>query len=408
MIGRRVGFHRILIPFSSRNYRLYFSGQGFSLIGTWMTQTATVWLVYYLTKSPLWLGSIAFVSQAPSLIIGPFAGVWVDRLPPLRMLKVTQFLSMLQSFVLAGLTLTHHITIHYLLILATFQGAVNAVDIPTRQALVGLLAEKKEDLAGFIIAAYGSGGCFLIDGFSYLAVLLALMLMRLKERNVPIGKSSIWTEMRQGFQYAFGSSPIRTLIVLTGSLSLFSISYSVLVPVYAREIFSGDARTLGFLMSSSAAGSVLAAIYLTSRKKIAGLGRVICFGISLTGIALLVFANSRSLLLSTFCLLLVGMGTVLALASCNTLVQHLVDGDKRGRTMALFGMAFMGGMPVGSFIIGAFAEKFGVVPAVCFNALACWMLAWWFSSQLSKIREEARAVLEKANLIDPQNMPTIN
>jgi MFS family permease len=391
-----------------------------------MTQTATVWLVYHLTKSPFWLGCVAFLSQAPSLLVGPFAGVWVDRLPRLPLLRVTQFLSMLQSFALAWLTLSHQIQLRHLLLLATAQGVVNAFDLPARQALVGLLAEKKEDLAGiigmnvgmfhlsrligpaiagFVIEAYGSGGCFLIDGISYLAVLLALLLMRLPSKEIASGPASLWGEMRAGFQYAFGFHPIRTLITLTGCLSLLGISYTVLIPVYAREIFAGDARTLGFLMSSSAVGSVLAALYLTSRPDLRGLGRVICLGSTIAGAALAVFAFSRYLPLSLLCLVLAGMGSVLTLASNNTLVQNLVDEDKRGRVMGLYGMAFMGGLPIGCFLVGALAEKFGPGPVVCGNALACWLLAWWFAGQLPRLRTEARPVLEKAGLIDPKVVP---
>ena len=413
-------FERQLAPFSSRNYRLFFAGQIVSLMGTWMTQTATVWLVYQITHSAFWLGVVAFAGQVPGLLVGPAAGVWVDRLNRRALLVATQALAMLQSLALAYFTLTGKITVTHLALLAMVQGVINAFDMPARQALPVLLVEKKEHLAnviamnvsmfhlarlvgpavaGFVIAYIGAGYCFLADGLSYLAVIAALIAMRLQQEPVEYTGASIWHDFRSGLSYALGFGPIRRLILLIGCMALFGMSFTVLTPVYAREFFGGDARTLGLLMSSSAAGSVLAAVYLSSRQSLRGLGRVIYSGATLMGLALIAFAFSRSLPLSICCLLLAGSGTILVVASSNTLLQNLVDGAKRGRVMSLYTMAFLGGMPIGSLMTGTLAHQLGTTPATCVNGVACLILGYLFFRQLPQFRVEARPVLEKAGLL---------
>ena len=385
-----------------------------------MTQTAIVWLVYQLTHSAFWLGLVAFAGQLPGLLIGPAAGVWVDRLNRRHLLIVTQVLSMLQSLALAWFTLTGRIHVTQLALLAMVQGVINAFDMPARQALPVLLVEKKEHLAnviamnvsmfhlarlagpavaGFVIAWIGAGYCFLLDGLSYLAVIAALVAMRIRQEPVAKSGASIWNDFRSGLDYAFGFGPIRRLIHLIGCMALFGMSYAVLTPVYAREYFGGDARTLGLLMSSSAAGSVMAAVYLSGRKSLRGLGRVIYSGAVLMGCALIAFAFSRNLPLSIICLLFAGCGSILVVASCNTLLQNLVDEGKRGRVMSLFIMAFLGGMPLGSLMTGTLAHQIGTTFATCVNGTACLILGWLFYRQLPEFRAQARPVLEKAGVV---------
>ena len=385
-----------------------------------MTQTAIVWLVYQLTHSAFWLGLVAFAGQLPGLLIGPAAGVWVDRLNRRHLLIATQVLSMLQSLALAWFTLTGRIHVTQLALLAMVQGVINAFDMPARQALPVLLVEKKEHLAnviamnvsmfhlarlagpavaGFVIAWIGAGYCFLLDGLSYLAVIAALVAMRIRQEPVAKSGASIWNDFRSGLDYAFGFGPIRRLIHLIGCMALFGMSFAVLTPVYAREYFGGDARTLGLLMSSSAAGSVMAAVYLSGRKSLRGLGRVIYSGAVLMGCALIAFAFSRNLPLSIICLLFAGCGSILVVASCNTLLQNLVDEGKRGRVMSLFIMAFLGGMPLGSLMTGTLAHQIGTTFATCVNGTACLILGWLFYRQLPEFRAQARPVLEKAGVV---------
>jgi MFS family permease len=407
---------RLLTPFSSRNYRLYFGGQLVSLLGTWMTQTATIWLVYHLTGSPFWLGAVGLIGQAPAVLLSPLGGVWVDRLDRLALLKATQALAMTQSLLLAAFTLTGRITIEGLTALAMFQGLINAFDLPARQSLNVMLAEKREHLpaiigmnssmfnlarlvgpalAGFVIASVGAGWCFLLDGLSYLAVLAALCAMRLVHpQPVPSG-CSVWHELREGARYAWGTLPIRALILLTAAIGIFGFSYAVLVPVYARTVFGGDARTLGWLMSATAAGSVAGALYLASRRSIRGLGRTIVFGGVVAACALAVFAFSKVLWLSMLCLAFSGMGGILVFASNNTLVQNLVEEGKRGRTMSIYTVAFLGGIPLGGLLTGAIADAAGVTVATSLNAVCCLALTLGFAAFLPRLRREARPVLER-------------
>ena len=411
-----VSFGRILTPFSSRNYRLYFGGQLVSLLGTWMTQTATIWLVYHLTGSPVWLGAVALLGQAPAILLSPVGGVWADRIDRLRLLKATQILAMVQSLLLAFFTLTGRVDIWTLVALAMFQGLINAFDIPTRQSLAVLLAEKREHLpaiiginssminfarlagpaaAGFVIAGAGAGWCFLIDGLSYLAVLAALFAMRLVPPRPAPRTGTVWHEMQDGLRYAWGTLPIRALLLLTAAIGIFGLSFAVLLPVYAKTVFHGDARTLGLFMSASAAGSVLAALYLASRKSIRGLGRTIILGAALAGCALAVFAFSKVLWLSILCLVFTGMGGILVFASNNTLIQNLVDENRRGRVMSIYTVAFLGGMPLGALLTGSTAAFFGLPIATGLNAVACLVLASAFACWLPRLRSEARLILEK-------------
>lgn len=414
-------FARSFKAFESRNYRLYFSGQVVSLIGTWMTQTATVWLVYQLTGSSVWLGAVAFAGQAPTFLLSPVAGVWVDRLDRLQLMKFTQVLAMAQTLILAALTLSGRIQVHALLFLAVVQGCINALDMPTRQSLAVLLAERREHLAsvigmnssmfnlarligpslgGLVIAALGAGYCFLIDGLSYVAVLLALSAIRLP--LAPSGGSaqlSVWSSFRQGLAYVAGFRALRFLILFNGSVSLFGLSYVVLVPVYAQDVFGGDARTLGFLMSSSAAGSVVAALTLARRADLRGIGRMIVAGTFTAGVALAVLAWTRWLPLAMFCLLFAGLGGMLVIVSNNTLVQNILDEDKRGRVMSLFAAAVLGGMPLGSLWTGWLAEHLGIAWATSFNACACVALGVLFVRQRPRLRRETRPVLQRHGLI---------
>ena len=413
-------FQQQLAPFSSRNYRLFFAGQIVSLMGSWMTQTAIVWLVYQLTNSPFWLGMVAFAGQFPGLLIGPVAGVWVDRLNRRQLLIATQVLSMLQSLALAWFTLSGKISVTHLALLAMVQGVINAFDMPARQAMPVLLVEKKEHLAnviamnvsmfhlarlvgpaiaGFVIAGLNAGYCFLLDGISFLAVIAALVAMRVCQEPVAKSGASIWRDFRSGLDYALGFGPIRRLILLVGSTALFGMSFGVLTPVYAREYFGGDARTLGLLMASSAAGSVIAAVYLSGRKSLRGLGRVIYSGTTLMGLSIIAFAFSRNLPVSIGCLVLAGGGSILVFASSNTLLQNLVDEGKRGRVMSLFTMAFLGGMPLGSLLTGTLAHQLGTTFATCVNGSSCLILGWLFYRQLPAFRAQARPVLERAGLL---------
>lgn len=403
----------------SRNYRLFFAGQIVSLIGSWMTQTASLWLIYHLSSSALLLGVTGFASQIPIFFLAPFAGVWVDRVNRHRLLVATQVCAMIQSFALAAFALTHTIGIPHLIVLSLVQGFINAVDMPVRQALVVEFVERKAQLgnaialnsslfnlarligpalAGFVIALFGPGLCYLVDGLSYVAVIVALLAMRLAVRPARATVQHPWIELKQGFHYAFGFAPIRALISLVGAISAIGFSYTVLTPIFARDVFRGDARTLGCLMSASGIGALSGALYLGTRTTVRGLGNVITFGGAAMGVGLIGFASSRWLPLSLGCLTLTGMGGVLLMASSNTLVQTLVEDDKRGRVMSIFSMAFTGTMPVGNLFAGFLAGQWGTTVTLLASGVVCIVIAGLFFRSIPRLRAAAAPALAKLDM----------
>ena len=290
------GLAFVLRAFQYRNYRLFFGGQIVSLVGTWITNTAISWLVYRLTGSALLLGVVGFAAQLPAFILSPFAGIVADRSSRYRLLLTTQSLSMAQSFLLAALTLSGHITIPWLLVLCTFQGLINAFDLPARQAFVVELIENKKDfgnvialnssmfnvarllgpaIGGVIIAAVGEGWCFLIDGVSFAAVIGAFLAMKIKPAASLKPKGSSLSQFKEGLKYAGESKPIRSLIGLVALVSLVGMPYMVLIPIFAGAILGGGPHTLGFLMAASGGGALIGALWLAVRNSVAGLEKVI-------------------------------------------------------------------------------------------------------------------------------------
>ena len=380
-----------------------------------MTQTASLWLVYHLSSSPFLLGAVGFASQIPIFLLAPLAGVMADRLNRHRLLIATQVLSMLQSFALAALAYGGRITPGWLIALSFVQGAINGVDMPTRQALVIAFVERREHLGnaialnssmfnlarligpaigGFVIAGYGAGACYAIDGISYAAVIVSLFAMRLKlparrEARHPIA------ELREGFAGVFTFRPMRVLIITLAVVSAVGFSYTVLTPMFARDIFGGDARVLGYLMSASGIGALLGAVYLGTRATIRGLGKVVALGSVLMGAGLLGFACSRVLGLSLICLGVVGLGGVLTMASSNTLVQSIVEEDRRGRVMSIFTMAFTGTMPVGNLLAGWIAGRTGPAITLVISSVICIGVGIIFYFKLPRLRADAAPVLAR-------------
>ncbi|BAZ14088.1 hypothetical protein NIES4071_59280 [Calothrix sp. NIES-4071] len=411
----------MLLPaFRSRNYRLFFTGQGISLIGSWMTQLATVWLVYSLTDSPLMLGVVAFTSQIPSFFLSPFGGVFADRFSRHKTLIGTQVLAMLQSLALAALALMGAIKIWQIIALSLVQGFINAFDAPARQAFVPELIERREDLAnaiavnstmfngarligpaigGLLLARVGPGYCFLIDGISYIAVIIGLLAMRIQEKRIPKSDASPIQRIKEGFNYAFGFPPIRAILLHAAIISLFGIQYTVLVPIYAEKIIGGGAETLGFLMAASGIGALAGGIYLATRKTVAGLGKVIVLAASILGLGLMAFSISRHLPLSLLTMLFVGLGTILQIASSNTVLQTIVDEDKRGRVMSLFTMSFLGMTPFGNLLGGALAERIGAPTTLVIDGIICIIASIFLAKQLPSLRRLVIPIYEKKGII---------
>ncbi len=418
--GGASGRGQILRALRSRNYRLFFFGQGVSLIGTWTQQIAMSWLVYRLTNSPFLLGVVGFCSQAPSALMAPFAGTLADHFSRHRILIGTQALSMVQAAMLAILTLTGVIDVWHIVALAIFLGFVNAVDMPTRQSFVVEMLERKEDLsnaialnsslfngarllgptlAGMILPLVGEGACFGINAASYLAVIIALLAMQVQPRSLPNHEGRMLEGMREGFAYARRSAPIRTIILLLAVVSLVGMPYTVLMPVFAREILKGDARTLGFLMSASGVGALSGALYLASRRSVLGLDRVIALATATFGMGLILFSASHFLWLSLALLVIVGAGGILQMASCNKIVQTIVDEDKRGRVMGIYIMAFAGTAPVGSLLAGALASRIGVSATLQLGGGICVLAALIFAKQLPALKEAARPIYIRLGIL---------
>ena len=420
--GEASGWRYALRALKFRNYRLFFGGQSLSLVGTWMTRIAMSWLVYRLTGSAFLLGLAGFASQIPTFLLGPFAGVWVDRLDRHRVLVVTQVLSMLQSFALAALALPHRITVAEILWLSVFQGVVNAFDMPARQAFLHQMVERREDLpnaialnssmvngsrligpslAGLVIAAFGEGWCFLIDGISYLAVILSLLLMEVRVPQVRRAAESVGAELREGWRYVTGFPPVRNILLLLALVSFVGMPYTVLMPIFATRVLGGGAHTLGFLMGASGLGALASAAWLASRKSVRGLLRVIPAVAAIFGAGIIAFGFSRWLPLSLALLLVTGFGMMQQMAASNTILQTVTDEDKRGRVMSYFAMAFQGTMPFGSLIAGWAADRFGAPATLAIGGGLCLAGAAWFVSRMGEIRRALRPIYTQLGIIPP-------
>ncbi len=418
--GRGMNWRFAVRALRHRNYRLFYGGQGISLIGTWMTRVATGWLIYRLTHSAFLLGLVSFSGQIPILLLGPMAGVWVDRCDRHRVLVVTQILSMLQSFALAALALTGAITVRDVILLNLFQGAVNSFDMPARQSFVIEMVEQRQDLgnaialnsslvngarligpsvAGLVIAAVGEGYCFLIDGFSYMAVIASLLAMNVTPRLSEHVREAVLTELREGWNYVCGFRPIWSILLLLALVSLVGMPYTTLMPIFAGTILHGGPHTLGFLMTASGVGALIGAISLAARKSVLGLGRVIPMTAGAFGAALIVFAASRQLWLSLPLLVVTGFSFMQQMASSNTILQTIVEDKKRGRVMSFYSMAFQGMAPFGSLIAGASASRIGAPYTLMIGGGVCILGAALFASQLPRIRQLVRPIYVRIGVI---------
>jgi MFS family permease len=390
--ARPKGLKLIFRTLRYRNYRLFFAGQCISLIGTWMQQIALSWLVYRLTHSVFLLGMVGFVSQFPTFLFAPFAGVLSDRWNRHHILIFTQSMSMLLAMTLAVLVLTGAIAVWHILLLTLFLGCVNALDIPTRQSFVIYMIDQREDLgnaialnsamfngarflgpsvAGLLIAAVGEGICFLLNGLSYLAVIAALLAMKLSPVHSESIKANMLHDFKEGLAYTFGSQPIRSILLLLALTSFMGVPYAVLMPAFARDILHGGPHTLGFLMSATGAGALFGAVYLASRRSIIGLGKIIPITAGIFGMGLIGFSLSRILWLSLLLMFIAGFGIMVQVASSNTLLQTIVDDNMRGRVMSFFAVSFMGMAPFGSLLAGSLAGMMGVANTLMLGGICC-------------------------------------
>lgn len=404
-------FHKVGFAFralKSKNFKLFFIGQIVSLLGTFIQQIALGWLIYSLTNSAVYLGVIGFAGQIPALVLTPIAGVYADRLNRRKVLIAAQTVAMCMALIMALLYFTGLIQVWHIIIIAIINGMAMAFDTPFRHAFLLEMVGDKELLqnaialnstlinsarfigpmiGGFIIALVGEGYCFLINGLSFLAVIIALMSMTVIPINSGKTHGSIIKELIEGFQYSFNFKPIKYLLLLVITTGFFGLSYQVFLPVFARDILHGNSQTLGFLTGTMGAGALTGAFYLASRKGICGIPRLILISALTFSLALMGFSMSESPTISLILMYFVGFGMIVQFASTNTLIQTIVDEDKRGRVVALYGMSFMGITPLGSLLLGTITPWAGVQYTIFTSASICLLAAIGFSRKKPMIQK---------------------
>lgn len=420
---RLAGLGRAL---AHRNYRLFFAGQAISMTGTWMTRIATGWLVFSISDpatAALLLGIVGFVGQVPAFFLTPLAGVLVDRWDRHRLLILTQALALVQSALLAAVAFGAAPglwTITLIIGLSLFQGFINAFDMPTRQAFLVDMVSNRDDLpnaialnsslvngtrllgpciGGMLIAGVGTAWCFVVDAFSYVAVLAALQAMRINLQKPRQQPAPVWHGLIEGFRYAFGFAPIRSLLLLLALISFMGMPYIVLLPIFAANILHGGPYAFGFLTGASGLGALIGALYLASRTTVLGLGRIIVLGSALFGTGLICFGLSCYLWLSLLCMLFTGFGMMVQMASSNTILQTIVDEDKRGRVMSFYTMSFLGVVPFGSLFAGLLAGRIGANYTVMLGGSLCLLGTLVFALRLPQLRILVRPIYESKGIL---------
>jgi MFS family permease len=406
-----------------RNFRLFFTGQLISLIGTWMQTVAQSWLVYRLTGSSALLGSVNFASQIPVFLFSPLGGVVADRHSRHRIVIATQAASMLLAGALAALTLLKHIQVWEIFVLSALLGVVNAFDIPARQSFFVEMTNR-EDLinaialnssafngariigpavAGITVAAVGEGWCFFANAVSYIAVIAGLLRMHVAPFKGRASEASALGHIAEGFRFVAKSAPIRALLLLVGLMSLAGMPYSVLMPIFADRILNAGARGLGILMGIFGAGALIGALILASRRSVRGLGRWVAIASGVFSVMLIVFAYSRSFWVTAALLVPIGFSAMIQNGSTNTLIQSMAPDYLRGRVLAAYSMMLMGMAPIGALVAGVLAEHIGAPATVAAGGVACGIGAAAFAFYLPGIRQEARElILAQSATVPPE------
>ncbi|HEY5293475.1 MAG TPA: MFS transporter [Burkholderiales bacterium] len=413
--------HPILRGFQHRNFRLFFVGQTLTMIGTWMQYIAISWLMYRITGSAFMLGMTGFALQIPILLVSPFAGVWVDRYDRRTLLLVTQTLALAQALLLAVLTFTGLIQVWHILAISLFLGTVNACANPTRGTFLLDLVESKANLpnaialnslimnsarfvgpsiAGAVLAFAGEGWCFLLNALSYLALIVALLMMRVKAAAAHAAHEHWFEGLKQGFRHAFGFLPSRRLLLLVAAVSMTTSPYQHMMPIIASEVFGGDSRTLGLLISCAGLGAFAGTAYLAGRTSLQGLSRIIVIASFSASLGLMLFSQSRLLWLSLILMLPIGFGLIVTATSTNTILQTIADEDMRGRVVSIYGMCFLGTPPLGNLIAGSVASHIGApLTLLVFGALGA-LAALAFALRLESWRAAIRPVYKRLGLVN--------
>lgn len=369
----------------SRNFKLFFYGQSISLIGTWMQKTAVSWLVYQITGSALLLGVVGFVSLIPSLILSPYAGSLVDRHDRYRIMVITQIISMVQAGALAAIIFFGYNNILFIIGLSLVQGVINAFDVTCRQSLMVEMVNDKEDLpnaialnstmtnfariagpavAGIILSTFGTDVCFIGNFLSYIPVLICLFMMNIHTPVIAKPVKSIWVELQEGFKYVSGDKELSSVIMMIGISSLFVMPFNTLMPIFAKDLFHGDAKTFSWFESAAGLGSIVSAIYLANLKHSNTLMKLIMIAGGILGFSLLLLSYAPQLPIALFFMTLAGVGMMGQSSAINTYIQTHAIPEMRGRAISYYIMAYQGLIPVGSLLIGWLANFMGPRPAV--------------------------------------------
>jgi MFS family permease len=387
--------------FASRNYQLFFLGQGLSLLGNWITKTTILWLAYDLTHSPLFLGIIGFLSQIPNLLVTPFAGVMIERHQRRRVLIFTHTLSVF-IFLGLGLLCLEGLMNSWLLVgLSIAQGIINSIVLPARQTFLGDIVQKEDisnatalhsslaticrilgpSIAGFLIVMVDVGYCFLLDAVSYIAVITVLVMIRIEPEQQttltpkPAGEPFVFRNLREGGTYVWEFLPIRLILLQIAAMSFLGMPYRSLLPIWATEILKGDATTLGYLMAATGVGALAAALYLSNQPSVVGFAELVAFSPAVFGVALVAFCFVDHWLFSLFLMAIVGASSLLVSSASNALLQTIADTDKRARVMSFYTMAMMGILPLGELCMGSLTQEIGITYTLMISGTSCVALA---------------------------------
>lgn len=407
--------------FASSKYSLYFGGQFISQTGTWMQQVALSWFVYDLTHSAFLLAAVGVAAQVPSLVLMPFAGVMADSMNRRRIVLLTQVFAMIQAGILTWVVMSGDAQVWHLMVLAVFSGVLMAFDMPVRSAFLVNIIDNKDDLAkaismnsalfnvtrligpaiaGLVMVKLNIGICFLINALSYIAVIGALMMIKgnfdpPKREKV---KNEGWIKLKEGFEYSVNTLPVRAIITLMAAFCMGGFVYITLMPVLVKELH-GDPSTLGMLMSISAFGSCIGAVALGFRKSILGLGKWIAGTSVVFSLALIAFSFCRTLVFYAPLMVILGASMMFMMSACSTILQTIIEEEKRGRVMSLFTMAFMGAAPIGGLVGGACANQFGFHATILGAGIYCLVVSLVFGLKMPELKKQSQPIhLEKGLL----------
>ena len=411
--------------FRSRNYRLYFSGQAISLIGTWMQRTAVYWLIYMQTHSAFMLGLAVFATQFPSFIFSPLGGVISDRYNRYRVMLTTQVASLIQATLLVVIVMFTHYQIWEIFALSVLLGIINAIDLPARQSLVHQMVKNKEDLpnaialnssmvnlarligpamSGIILEKFGAGTCFLINALSFLAVIVSLLLMNFPEFIPQPRSKKVFKEFKEGWKYLKQTPAIGFMILLLACVSLLVLPFNTLLPIYAKIVFKGNASTFGYLNSAIGLGAMGGAIFLASLKAGVELKKILFINLLIFGTGLILFSHITNLPIALFFAMLTGFGMMSLTTVGNTIIQTNVSAEMRGRVISYFAMAFFGMQPMGGLLIGAVSQYVGAPNTILAEGIVVILITVIFSPFL---RQDILKEEDKIKLVELED-PSVN